>query len=218
MSFGCEADVVPTNIVLSGQRCQALPLEPVHVMLAGKTEPVSSTRFAGKVLSLSGPDKLGNVRITIQSSNGTDRVLVCRIAGALLRLEQKKTYEFQVDYAAGTPTLSGLLIHEGGNLLFAAASNQRPGYHVLKEDFGFKVELLSTACPSRQQDRCYEAIRNGVLRVTRGDTSVDLVNGESAPLAGFRVHCLTAQHVAYRKGCADAALVALSYAIVREGK
>ena len=216
--LACSTATALTNIILAVGRCKAEPLNPVHVVLAGNSEPVTSTRFVGNVFSRSGVDKLGNLRIAVRESNGIEHVLLCRIAGAALPLEEGKIYDFQVDYVAGSPSLSGLLIREGAELLCAAASDQRPGGRVLKDDFGFKVELLPTACASRRQDRCYESIRNAMLRVTKADKSVDLVNGESAVLANYRVHCLTAQNVVYRKGCADAGLIALSYAIVRETK
>ena len=208
----------PAEVVLSARRCKAAPLAAVHVAVAGITGPVSSMRFEGKVVSLSGVDELGNTRIKVQSTNGAEHVLSCRVGGKALPFETGKTYGFQVDYVAGAPALSGLLVRDGEGLLFVAVSDQRPGGRVLKAEFGFKIELLGTTCPSRKEDRCYESIRNGLLRLTRGDNSVDLVNGESGTLAGFRAHCLVAQHVIYKKGCADAGLVALSYVIVREGK
>jgi hypothetical protein len=216
--FAHGAVAGPAEMALSARRCKAAPLEPVHAAVAGIMEPVSSTRFEGEVVSRTRVDELGNTRIKVQNNNGAEHVLSCRVGGKPLPFETGKTYNFQVDYVAGAPTLSGLLVRDGEGLLFAAVSDQRPGGRVLKEDFGFKIELVATRCPSRQEDRCYESIRNGVLRVTRGGKSVDLVNGESATLSGFRVNCLVAQHVAYKKGCADAGLVALSYVIVREGK
>jgi hypothetical protein len=216
--FACGGLAGAAEIVLSRARCKAAPLEPVHVAVVGNTEPVNSTRFEGKMLSRSHADKYGNIIIKIRDNNGMEHAVSCRVAGKPLPFEPGKTHNFQVDYVAGAPVLSGLLVRDGKELLFAAASDQRPGGRVLKDDFGFKIELLATTCPSRQQDRCYESVRNAVLRVTRGDGSVDLVNGESAVLAGYRVHCLVAQHVAYKKGCADAGLVALSYVIVRESK
>ena len=41
------------------------------------------------------------------------------------------------------------------------------------------------------------------------------MHGDQKTLAGYRIDCFTSQQVVYRKGCADAGLVELSYRIVR---
>jgi hypothetical protein len=49
-----------------------------------------------------------------------------------------------------------------------------------------------------------------------GQEHVTLHQGESAQIGSYEIRCLIAQQVTYRAGCADFALHAVSYTIVRQ--
>ena len=177
--------------------------------------PPLSARFAGTLLSRADlePDVY---RYVIRDASGAERRLTYRAPGGPLPLREGASYEFQVDYVGGAPAASGLLIRDGAGLLFAGASDQRLGSHVLKEGVPpFTLALLPPACSSRRRDTCFDAITNVPLQVRSESVSVELHNGESARLGSYRVTCLTAQAVAYSGRCADAGLPAVSYIILR---
>jgi hypothetical protein len=121
-----------------------------------------------------------------------------------------------LDHVGGWPTVQGILITDGIGVLFAAASDDRPGGHVLKDGLpGFTLELLPPTCDSRPHNDCYDSIRNAPFRVTHGSDSVTVYHGESADIDPWVVHCFTAQAVEYNSNCADAGLIGLSYAVAR---
>src|SRR5262249_29454383 len=102
-------------------------------------------------------------------------------------------------------------------LLFAGASDQRLGDHVLKDGVpDFALELRPPDCPARPAGACYESITNRPLRVSHGGRPADLLPRQSGRVGPYRVTCLVAQAVVYRSGCADAGLPAVSYLIVRD--
>jgi hypothetical protein len=182
--------------------------------LEGPSAPLS-TRFTGTLVSHA--DLETDVyRYVIRDANGAERRLVYRAPGGPLPLNEGASYEFQVDYVGGAPAVSGLLIHDGTGLLFAGASDQKIGAHVLKEGVpSFTIALLPPDCSSRGSDTCYDAITNVPLQVRAQGASVELHNGESGNLGSYRVTCLAAQAVAYNSRCADAGVPAVSYVIAR---
>jgi hypothetical protein len=178
--------------------------------------PVRSSSFAGVLISVGPEDDLGFTRLRIRGDDGTDRLIAYRLPGGALPLRMNRRYRFRLDYAAGFPDASGLLVSDAEGLVFAAARDQRPGSRVLRDGVpGFGLELIEAECPSRQRDRCYESIRNARLRVSHGKHVAELFHGDSATLGAYRVVALTAQDVEYRPQCVDAGLVAVSYAIFR---
>jgi hypothetical protein len=177
--------------------------------------PPLSARFAGTLVSRADlePDVY---RYVIRDATGGERRLVYRAPGGPLPLDEGRSYEFQVDYVGGAPAASGLLVRDAAGLVFAGASDQRLGSHVLKDGISpFTLAVLPPSCSSRRSDTCFDAITNVPLQVRTEGASVELHNGESARLGPYRVTCLTAQAVAYSSRCADAGLPAVSYVIAR---
>lgn len=187
-------------------------------MIAFLEEPAVplSVRFAGTLVASRVDPDPDVYHYVVRDTTGAERHLTYRAPGGPLPLREGSSYEFQVDYVGGAPPASGLLIRDGAGLLFAGASDQQLGSHVLKEGVpGFTLALLPPACSSRRSETCFDAITNVPLQVRAGDGAAELHNGESSRLGPFRVTCLTAQAVAYSGRCADAGLPAVSYVIVR---
>jgi hypothetical protein len=220
---GCASMIV----LLSGAECHrgvasggcaAEPVGSFHVFLdtVELMPPVSSVRFTAMVLEKLDPDDLGLGRVRLADTAGVQRTLAYALPGGELPLEVRARYDFQVDHAAGSPTASGLIVGDSRGLLFAAASDQQVGARVLKDGLpGFEIDIAAGGCASRAGDRCYESVRNQRLRVRRAGETVELYHGSDSTLGGYRVSALTAQAVRYREGCADAGLIAVSYAVAR---
>jgi hypothetical protein len=173
-------------------------------------------RFTGTVSSVVPGPAPDTYRYVIREAAGAERRLAYRAPGGPLPVKEGDAYDFQVDYVGGAPAASGLLIRDRRGLVFAGATDQRLGDHVLKEGVpDFALELRPPACPSRPAGTCYESVTSRPLRLTHGGRPADLLQGQSARLGPFRVTCLTAQSVVYRSGCADAGLPAVSYLIAR---
>ena len=199
---------------LAARACRSEPLGAMVAFLEEPSPPLSA-RFTGALVSRTDlePDVY---RYLIRDGSGGERRLMYRAPGGALPLKEGASYEFQVDYVGGSPAASGLLIRDAAGLLFAGASDQRLGAHVLKEGVApFAFALLPADCSSRGSDTCLDAITNVPLQVRTSSESVELHNGDSATLGSYRVTCLTAQVVGYSGRCADAGLPAVSYIIVR---
>lgn len=211
-----------------GAGCAAEPLGEVRVFLdpgraaaggAGKMSAPApaapSVVFEAVVASIAPPDGGGFVTVALR-----DEARNLRFHSPLgpppLRLGER--YRLRVDYEPGYPPASALLVWDSEGLLYAAASDERPGATVLKDGVpGFALRLLPATCDSRPHDRCFEALRNAPLEAAFGGRSVTLHNGGVADLGAYRVTCLTAQAIAYSSRCQDAGRIALSYVIERRG-
>lgn len=210
---GCPRAATPDG-------CDAEPSGSFRVFLdsAELMPPVYTVRFSAAVLEQLEADDLGLRRLRLTpDADGVERTLAYELPGGSLPVRVGEHYDFQVDQAAGFPSASGILIRDARGLLFAAASDQRVGARVLSRGVpGFEVDVVEGGCESRRSDRCYESVRNERLRVRHAGESVELYHGREAMLGEYRVLSLTAQVVRYREDCADAGLVAVSYALVRE--
>jgi hypothetical protein len=195
--------------------CEAEPRGHLVAFLEQDAPPLSA-RFAGTVASFTPGPAPDTYRYVIRDAAGAERRLAYRAPGGPLPVKEGGAYEFQVDYVGGAPAASGLLVRDARGLVFAGATDQRLGDHVLKEGVpDFALELRPAACPSRPAGTCHESITNRPLRVTHGGRPADLLQGQSVRQGAYRVTCLTAQSVVYRSGCADAGLPAVSYLIAR---
>lgn len=195
--------------------CAAEPRGQMVAFLEQGASPLS-TRFTGTVVSVTPGSEPDAYRYVIRDAAGAERRLAYRAPDGPLPVEPGAAYEFQVDYVGGAPSASGLLIRDRRGLLFAGATDQGIGDHVLKEGLpDLALELRPAACPGRPAGECFESITNRPLRVTQGGRPADLLQGQSVRLGPYRVTCLAAQSVVYRSRCADAGLPAVSYLIVR---
>ncbi len=208
---------------LSGQTCgqtaTGCGAEPKGSLVAFLEDPEGpmSVRFTGIVVAVRPPNDLGLARFVIRDGEGRERRLTYGAAGVSLPIRQGDRYDFQVDHVGGFPEISGLLIRDSVGLLFAGVSDQNPGERALKEGVpSFDVAFAPTRCKSRPHGKCYDAIYNLPLRVSRQGKSATLFHGDSTRLGTYRVTCLTAQKVIYNDRCADAGLHGVSYAITRE--
>jgi hypothetical protein len=203
----------------TAEGCRAAPRGTFRAFLEEGGEPlppVVSVRFSAAVVSGLPEDEFGMRRLVLRGVDGRERRLAYAFPGGALPLREGATYEFQVDVVAGFPDASGVAIADAEGLLFAAASDQRPGLHALKGGLPrFELELLPATCPERAREECIASARNAPLQVARAGRSVTLLHGESAELDGYRVDVLAAQEVSYDPHCTDAGVVALSYAITR---
>jgi len=139
------------------------------------------------------------------------RRLVYRGDGAIPGIRENAAYDFVLDYRPGFPSASTLTISDERGVMFIAVTAQQP-----KDIAGFKFTMSDAGCSSRPHNRCYDAIVNQRLHVARNNESVELMNGESALLGGYRLHALTAQKVTYNSSCADAGIDGVSFTIARE--
>jgi hypothetical protein len=198
-----------------GRGCEAEARGQMVAFLEQDAPPLSA-RFSGTVVSVapgSGPDAY---RYVIRDAAGAERRLAYRAPDGPLPVKEGAAYEFQVDYVGGAPAASGLLIRDRTGLVFAGATDQGLGAHVLKDGLpGLTLELRPPACPGRAAGTCFESITNRPLRVTHEGRPADLLQGQSVRLGPYRVTCLAAQSVVYRSGCADAGRPGVSYLIAR---
>jgi catechol 2,3-dioxygenase-like lactoylglutathione lyase family enzyme len=202
-----------------GGGCRAAPRGAFRAFLEETGElapPVVSVRFRAAVAAVRPEDDLGLRRLVLREADGHERRLAFALPSGALPVREGETYEFQVDVVAGAPGASGVVISDGEGLLFAAASDQRPGLRVLQAGLpGCEIELLPARCPERGREPCIASARNAPLRAARAGRAVTLLHGERAELDGYRVDVLAAQELRYDPACADAGTVALSYAITR---
>jgi hypothetical protein len=126
------------------------------------------------------------------------------------------TYAFRLDYVGGEPDAAAIVIEDEEGLVYAGATDQRPGAAVLRDGLpGWKISLEPAACGSRMSSECYDAVRNLGLVIEHEGRRVVLFNGESVTIGRYRVDCLLAQQVTYNASCADAGLPGVSYVISR---
>lgn len=216
---GCNEPASPTAGAGAARAavepCGGEPLDPFVAFEVGGGEATSRS-FSGQVVEIGAPDPFAGTRYRVREATGKEHVLVCRMPGRALPLVTGRTYDFALDYVGGTPSASGLVVTDQDGLLFAGASDQGVGDHVLGAGVpGFALRLLPITCPSRGQGECYDAVFNRGLEVTSGDRKATLYQGDAARVAGHDVRCLIAQQVTYSSRCADYALHAVSYTITR---
>ena len=216
---GCNEPASPRGAVsrkaVATEPCAAEPLAPFDCAQDGGSA-AGSVHFSGVVSATEAADEFGRQHFSVREASGLVHRLVFQAAGQPLPVEESQAYDFELDRVGGMPPVSGLIVKDGHGLVFAGASDQGIGAHVLGAGVsGFRLELLPSTCASRAQGDCFEAVFNRALQVSSAGESVKLYQGESARLSGYEVRCLIAQQVQYSARCADFALHAVSYTIAR---
>jgi len=98
-----------------------------------------------------------------------------------LPIAEGRSYEIQVDFFGGAPPASAIVLRDSTGLLFAAATDQSIGGHVLRNGLPeFRLELVESDCPSRASDRCYDSIANSISAGFPRWKTRDLRHGQSA--------------------------------------
>jgi hypothetical protein len=216
---GCNQPASPrgpaVSTAASADVCQAEPLAPFDCSIEGGM-PGTLMRFSGQVTGIEAADAFGRVHFVVREASGAERRLTFQAPDGELPVQSGATYDFEIDRVGGSPTASGLIVRDAAGVLFAAASDQGIGDHVLTGGVpGITLGLVATDCPSRPHDACVEDIVNRTLQVTIAGQQAALHNGESARLGGYAVRCLIAQKVTYSGRCPDFALFGVSYTIAR---
>jgi hypothetical protein len=203
---GCQAADDP---------CMVKPAGEVTAFLEG-TGAADVRRIRATVVESGPPDESGFSHYILEDGDGRRHKLTYGGTREVPSLKEGVDYDFRIEYVPGMPSPSGIVITGDTGLLFAAASDYRPGARVLKESLpGFELELHPAECPNRSDSKCYDAVRNSRLEVRhRGETAV-LYQGEKARLGPYVITCLIAQEVTYTDACADAGLFGVSYVIRR---
>ncbi len=154
--------------------------------------------------------------IALRDSSGAADTLYLDVPGHALPLRTGRTYTFEVEYAPGFPSLSGIMVSDPAGLLLAGVTDRESSPRIFKSGIpGFSVSLRDSDCPDRNADPCYDSIRNATLAVMRGSETVVLKNSEAARLGDFDITCLAAQRVDYSSSCADAGLPSYSFILIR---
>jgi hypothetical protein len=214
---GCIQAVPPTaeRATASGDPCSAEPLEPFDAALEEASD-ATSIAFSGRVVDISVPDSFGRTHYRIVGPDGVERRVVCSIPDASLPVAVGASYDFRIERIGGSPSASALVIRDGSGLLFAGASDQSIGGHVLVGGVpDFALDLQTTGCTSRASGECYSGIENRTLRVAHDGQTTTLAQREEVRMGTFDVRCLIAQHVDYDGRCPDFALHSVSYTIAR---
>ena len=204
--------VVVALLFAAAARCDTLP--PSNDRCAAPP--------AGNAVAFFEAQPMGEVLLhaTVERITAKDGATVYEMGGRRLNyrsdapipgIRENAAYDFVLDYRPGFPSASTLTITDDRGVMFVAVTTQQP-----KDIAGFQFAMTDAGCSSRPHNRCYDAIVNQKVRVARGADSVELMNGESALLDGYRVRVLTAQKVRYNRNCADAGLDGVSFTISRE--
>jgi hypothetical protein len=195
-------------------QCEYEPVGEVTVWV-DEVDALKPVVFSGTIDAISEED-YQRKQLSIIDENSKEWSIRIHVPGMSLPLEIGQHYEFEVQYVGGWPSASSILIWDRDGLLFAGVSDWEVGTNVAQGGVpGFGIEKISTDCGSRPHSKCYDELRNAVLKVSTDGESVMLFHGESARIGSYEVMCLTCQDVVYNSSCADAGLNTVSYAIVR---
>jgi len=212
---GCLPRESPTTAVSNTDRCSTEPLGSVTVFERAPLDAGSWT-FEATLTAVIPPADSGLTDLVLEDSDGARREFAFASPAGLPPLQEGSSYVFRFDYVGGEPDAAALVIRDQEGLLFAAATDQRPGAAVLRDGLdGFTLSLLSPECDSRTERPCYEAVRNVGFAVEHGGARLVLFQGESTVLGRYRIECLIAQEITYSPNCADAGLPGISYVITR---
>lgn len=216
---GCNEPASPRGQIQAkssaAEPCAAEPLAPFDCAQEGALSQ-TSIHFSAQVVSIAAPDELGRWFYFLREASGMEHRLVVQAPDPGLPVVTGQTYDFEVERVGGMPAASALLVRDPNGLLFAGASDQGVGDHVLRGGVPeVALQLLPSRCASRAQGDCFDAAFNRALEVSRGGEHVELFQGDRVSLGGYEVHCLIAQQVSYNARCRDFALVGASYTIAR---
>jgi len=216
---GCNEPASPRGQIQTkssvAEPCAAEPLTPFDCAQEGGTAQASS-HFSAQVASIAAPDEFGRRLYVVREASGMEHRLLVQAPDPGLPVVTGQTYDFEVERLGGMPAASALLVRDPDGLVFAGASDQGLGDHVLQGGVPeVALQLLPSQCASRAQGDCFDAAFNRALVVSRGGEHVELFQGGRVSLGGYEVRCLIAQQVSYNARCRDFALVGLSYTITR---
>jgi hypothetical protein len=195
--------------------CSVEPLMPFDASEMGVYAPTTS--IAGTMQELAQPDEFGRTVMTVLDGSGARRRLALTLPeGSSVPVAPGSRVTIHLERVGGSPPAAALVIEDDAGLLFAGASDQAIGAHVLQGGItGFTFELLDQGCASRAHDSCIASVTNLALKATRGADSATLHHRDTATLGGFEVRCLVAQHATYTGQCPDMALQGVSFTIAR---
>jgi len=216
---GCNDPAAPgahaIHTTTPQESCEAAPLEAFDAYDAGALGSTGA-RFDARVSAIGDPDAFGQTAIVLRNADGTEHRLVLRLGGDAAPIQPGAEYTFDLQHIGGSPPASALVVRDAEGLVFAGATDQTLGAHVLAQGIpGFALALLDPTCASRPHDDCVEALFNLPLQVTTGGASATLYNGQSAELGGYTVRCRVAQSARYSGRCPDYGLPGVSYTIAR---
>jgi hypothetical protein len=198
----------------SKSQCEYEPVGDVSVWV-DDVDAFQQLSFSGTVESIVQEDQQPH-RLSIMEETGKQWSIRYRVPGMALPIEIGQHYEFEVQHVGGWPSASSVFVWDRDGLLFVGVSDWDVGSNVAKSGIpGFEIEKVSSDCESRPHSRCYDELKNAVLKASARKESVVLFHGESARLGSYDVTCLTCQDVVYNSSCADAGLIGVSYTIVR---
>lgn len=198
-----------------GERCEAVPPGPV-VVFERVPQDAGTRTFRASLAQVVPPPDSGLTDLIFEEPDGERRRVAFASPAGLPPIPEDTVCSFRLDYVGGEPDAAAIVIEDERGLVYAAATDQRPGAAVLKDGLpGWTIALAPAECGSRSSGPCHEAIRNLGLAFEHDGQRVVLFHGESATVGGFRVHCLIAQEVDYSAACADAGLPGVSWAIER---
>jgi hypothetical protein len=198
------------------QDCLREPAPALAVWV--ESGPPTPPKFRGTMADMDTTATGESVVITVRDSLLVERKIHVSAAGSELPLRKGRAYEFQIETVGGFPTASGMIVRDSTGIVFAGASDQTLGSHVLKEGVpGFTMTLISTECPSRPHDDCYDGLYNLRLVVTHAGRTVRLMHPDSGRLDDYLITCRLAQRVVYNSKCADAGLPGVSWTMDRTG-
>jgi hypothetical protein len=217
--FACALSLLLTGSARSPKPfsgdCSADPAQPLAVFLEG--DALSPVRFDGTVTARDTAGADGFTILVIRDRQGNEHRIHLRAPGGGPTLHAGAAYSFLIETAPGFPTASGLVVQDSAGIVFAGASDQSPGGHVLKDGLpGLTLVLEDAPCRSRGHSECYDALYNRRLRAIMDGRTLVLFHPHSGFLGNYRLTCLTAQRVIYNKRCADAGQTAVSWTLERE--
>ncbi|MBI3539533.1 MAG: hypothetical protein HY076_04615 [Candidatus Eisenbacteria bacterium] len=214
---GCHDAAAPQQDARRGAAtadpCAVEPLEAFDASIDGGGG-IPAASFAGRVAEISPTDGFGRTTYRIVESGGAEHHLVLRDEGPS-PVRVNGSYDFHIERVAGTPGASALLVRDGQGLVFAGASDDGIGAHVLAAGVeGFTLRLDPVSCASRGSGDCYRAAINRALAVGHNGAAASLYPRDEADLGAYHVRCLIAQQIEYA-GCPDFALHGVSFTITR---
>lgn len=215
---GCNEPAAPATHHSGNSASDACSVEPLTAFDASEVGVYApTTSIAGTMQQLAQPDEFGRMVMTVLDGSGTQRRLALTLPeGSSVPVAPGSKVTIHLERVGGSPPAASLVIEDDAGLLFAGASDQAIGAHVLQGGIsGFTFELLDEGCASRAHDTCLASVANLGLRVTHGTDTATLHHRDTATLGGFDVRCLVAQHATYTGQCPDFALAGVSYTIAR---
>jgi hypothetical protein len=194
--------------------CRAEPQPHFVAVIENQPGPDYRRHEAGVAFRRAARLDGGFIRLVFGLSNGDSIALRIRSPLNEWPLVAAGLYDVTVEFAGGSPSLSGLVIADADGVIAAGASDQRPGGRIFVGGGplpNLALTLAPSGCAGRPAGDCYRSLVNQRLRVTHGEDALEMAHGESATIGGFRVTALAAQEVEYSNRCADAGLVAFSW-------